>query len=124
MVWQPSREWKKSFYWLRWEDPWLGATLTATVDREANRIDLSVQAPAMMLPSKARAARPRKVATIGVHLDGRLVDLGRDVVITLDGEERYRGMPEASLATLLRTAEEREDPDYVFARLARLTRPK
>ena len=37
------------------------------------------------------------------------------IVVAVDGRERWRGVASPSLATLLRTAEEREDPEYAFA---------
>jgi len=55
-----------------------------------------------------------------VYLDDRVLDLSKEVVITVGGKERYRGRPELQLATLLRSAREREDPEYVFAAEARL----
>ncbi len=117
IVWQPVREWKKTFYWLRWEEPWLGSIVTAAVDREANRIDVTVKIPRTPNPQKAEKERTARTASLSFYVDDRLVDLGRDVVVTVDGKERFRGVPEPSLATLVRTAEELEDPEYVFARL-------
>jgi hypothetical protein len=52
-----------------------------------------------------------------------VLDLGKEIVITVDGKERYRGIPALRLATLVRSAEEREDPEYVFAAEARMGAP-
>ena len=119
ILWQPVRDWKTTFYWLRWRSPWLSSLLEAKVDAEANRIDITIRAPRSMNPPKTEKERAPSVATLSVYVDGRLVDLSRDVVVTVDGKERYRGVPEASLATLVRSAEEREDPEYAFAREVR-----
>ncbi len=113
--WQPVREWKKRFYWLYWETPWLLSEVVASVDRERNTIDITVSTPRSMTPQRTESERESFVSTLRVSLDERLVDMTREVVVTLDGVERFRGVPQASLATLIRTAEQREDPEYVFA---------
>lgn len=113
--WQPSRDWKKRFYWLRWGRPWIGSVLVASVDREANAVEISVEKPRSPTPLQTEAEREPHVATLEISLDDRMLDVAREIVIRVDGVERYRGVPERSLATLVRTAEEREDPAYVFA---------
>ena len=113
--WQPTREWKKRFYWIRWEEPWLRSELVAVLDRDANRIDITVERPRSAAPQRKEEEREGHVRSIKVSLDDRLVDMTKEVVVTIDGVERFRGVPELSLATLIRTAEEREDPEYVFA---------
>lgn len=116
IVWQPVRDWKKTFYWLRWNRPWLGSVLTATVDREANTIRIEIEPPHGVMGERAEKERAEHVASLSVYVDDRLVDLDREVVLVVAGEERYRGIPQPSLAELVRTAEEREDPEYVFTR--------
>lgn len=113
--WQPTRSWKTTFYWLRWADPWIGAEVVATANREYNRIDLVVKAPRSATPRETEAERPARVASLSVYLDERIVDVAREVVVTVDGKERYRGIPRPSLPVLVRSAEEREDPEYAFA---------
>lgn len=116
IVWEPVRQWKHTFYWLRWTDPWLEGLLVAEVDVERNRIDVTLRAPRSMDPAAEEAKRPARVAALSLYVDDRLVDLGREVVVSVDGRERYRGVPEPRLEVLVRSAEEREDPEYVFAR--------
>lgn len=113
--WQPTRPWKTTLYWLRWSEPWIGAEVVATANREYNKVDLVVKAPRSATPRETEAERPARVAKLSVYLDERLVDLSREVVVTVDGKERFRGVPARSLAVLLRSAEEREDPEYAFA---------
>jgi hypothetical protein len=115
VVWQPSRDWKTSFYWVRWRKPWLGAVLTATADRAWNAIDAVVTAPRSADPKRTESERAAFTDTLSFHLDARLLDPSREVVVTVDGKERWRGIPAPSLAILLRTAEEREDREYAFA---------
>ncbi len=111
--WQPVRDWKTTFYWVRWTKPWLSSELVATLDRDANRIDLVVTKPRSATPNAEQ--REAAVSTLSVYLDERLVDLSKEVVVTVDGKERHRAVPELRLTTLVRTAEEREDVQYVFA---------
>ncbi len=118
--WQPSRAWKHTFYWVRWDDPWLGAELVASVDREANAIEVTIARPRSATPRETEAEREAHVATLSFHVDGRLVDMAREVVVRVDGVERFRGVPELELATLVRSVEEREDPEYAFAARLRL----
>ena len=115
VLWQPSRDWKTSFYWVRWTKPWVGATLTATVDRAKNSIDATVALPRSGNPAAAEAERASRVDALSFWIDEKLVDPSKEVVVTVDGKERWRGLPTASLGTLLRSAEEREDPEYAFA---------
>ncbi len=120
--WQPTRTWKTTFYWLRWSEPWIGAEVIATADRAQNRIDVVVKPPRTANPKATEAERPSRVAKLSVYVDERLVDLSKEVVVTIDGKERSRVKPTLSLATLVRSAEEREDPDYAFAAEATWTR--
>jgi dienelactone hydrolase len=113
--WQPCRDWKKRFYWLRWERPWIGCELVATVDAETNTIEIVIEKPRTATPQKTESERESFVSTLEISLDGDIVDMSREVVIRVDGAVRYRGTPSLSLPTLVRTAEEREDPRYVFA---------
>ena len=80
-----------------------------------------VVAVAALAPSPAAVAEPPKaergarIAAMSVYLDERLVDLSREVLVTVDGKERFKGVPALSLVTLVRSGEEREDPEYAFA---------
>ncbi len=113
--WQPVRGWKKTFYWLRWEQPWLGSLVTAKVDRARNAVDIVVTAPRSAAPRRMEQEREGYVGDLSVYVDDRLVDLTKDVVLTVDGKERFRGRPVLSLATLVDSAAEREDGEYTFA---------
>lgn len=122
--WQPTRDWKTTFYWLRWSEPWLGAEVVATADKTKNAVDVVVKSPRSAEPKKTEAERAARIAKLSVYLDARLVDLTKEVVVTVDGKERFRGVPVLSLATLVRSAEEREDPEYAFAAEAAWTQAK
>jgi dienelactone hydrolase len=115
IVWQPTRTWKTTFYWVRWTDPWITSELTASLDRAANSVAVTVKVPRSMNPRATEAERPARIAKLSVYLDERLVDMSKEVVVAVDGKERFRGVPRLSLVTLVRSAEEREDPEYAFA---------
>ena len=63
------------------------------------------------------ARAQQEVDDLTAMIDARVDDLvarGFSVAIT-DGKIRYRGRPELRLATLVRSAEEREDPERAIA---------
>jgi predicted esterase len=97
VTWQPSRLWKKHFYWLWWDPPRLGTVVTARVAGR-NRIDVTADGEA---------------GGLSVLLDDRLVDLTQEVVVRLDGKETFRGIPKRSLTTMVKTAA-RSDADLLF----------
>lgn len=120
VLWQPVREWKTTFYWVRWDDPWLGSVLTARLDKAANRIDVELRAPYGKVGPAADAERAAHLESLSFYVDGRMLDTAREITVVVDGVERCREVPEASLDTLVTSAEEREDPEYVFLRRLRL----
>lgn len=86
IVWQPDVTWKRQLHWLRWERPRRHAILVADLDREANTIRITCEGGAEGL---------------SVLLDERVVDLGREVVVELNGEEVARGAVERRPEVLL-----------------------
>ena len=98
IVWQPSVAWKRQLHWLWWEAPSARAVVVAELDRAANTIRLECDRPA---------------SGLGVLLDDRLVDLGEEVVVLLNGEERFRGLAPRRLAVMLATGV-RGDPHLLF----------
>lgn len=99
VVWQPALDWKRQFYWLWWEQPLRGAIVDAELLPAANTVRITLDRPA---------------AGLHVLLDERLLDVTREVVVELNGKERFRGVPEARLSTLLLTGV-RGDPRLSFA---------
>jgi pimeloyl-ACP methyl ester carboxylesterase len=114
IVWQPTRSWKTTFYWLRWSDPWLGAEVVATLDRAKNAFDVTIKRPRSADPNTLVAELAARTAKLSIYVDERLVDLSKEIVVTVDGKERFRGVPKLSLPVLVRSLEEREDPEYAF----------
>lgn len=89
LVWQPVLGWKRQFHWLYWETPGASAVVVADVDKKANTIAISCDKP---------------TEGLYVLLDARLVDMAREVTVTVNGVQTWKGKPVASLATLLRTS--------------------
>lgn len=89
VVWQPALAWKRQFHWLYWERPAIGAVVVADADRATNTITITCDRP-----------------TDGLHvlLDERLVELGKDVTVVVNGAAVWRGRAVPSLATLWRTS--------------------
>ena len=98
VVWQPALAWKQQFYWLWWDEPVRRSTVVATLDREANAVEVTC------------SADPKGLALL---LDDDLVDLDAELVVRLGEDEVYRGVPERRLSVLLRTAA-RGDPALTF----------
>ncbi len=102
VVWQPVLTWKRRFHWLAWEEPIPGTVIDAQVDRAAGRIEIRVEGEA---PGLAVLVGPA------------LVDMDRELVVTLGGEERFRGVPRRSAAVILETALEGDAELVLQARI-------
>ena len=98
IVWQPRLEWKRQFYWLWWDAPVREAFVVAELDRAANAVRIESRAD---------------LTGLWVLLDERVLDIQREVVVTVGGVETWRGIPEVTLGTLARTAR-CGDPDLEF----------
>ncbi len=98
IVWQPVLAWKRQFHWLWWDEPAFQAIVVADLDRKANTVTITCDKPAN-----------------GLHvlLDGRVLDLARDVVVTVNGTETFRGKASPSLGALLRSSDH-PDPELQF----------
>ncbi len=98
VVWQPVLPWKRQFHWLWWERPVANALVVADLDRAANRVAVTCDRP-----------------TDGLHvlLDRRVLDLAREVAVTVNGAETFRGTVVPELATLLLTSAH-PDPELQF----------
>lgn len=89
LVWQPVLDWKRQFYWLWWDEPLRNAIVVAELDRAANEV---------------RITSEQSVKGLSVLLDEELLDMTEEVVVRVNGEERFRGVPVPQLAVLLATS--------------------
>jgi poly(3-hydroxybutyrate) depolymerase len=99
VVWQPTLAWKRHFYWLWWNAPARHALVEAELDRAQNAVRVKFD-------GDARGA--------SVLLDDALLDLDREIVVTLNDREVFRGKPVRRLSTLVLTAA-RNDAELVFS---------
>ena len=103
IVWQPTLSWKRQFYWLWWKNPELEAIVQADLDRDNNTIDIETKAD---------------VSGMYVLLSDAVVDMSREVVVRVNGEETNRAVPTRTLDALVSTARY-GDPGRTYpARLA------
>jgi len=91
VVWQPTLDWKRQFYWLFWEEPRAGVVVVGRIDREANAVAVETEGE-------------QPCPGLAVLLDERLVDWEREVVVTLNGTEAFRGTPVRRPEVLLDTS--------------------
>ncbi len=98
LVWQPVLPWKRQFHWLYWRLPSPQATLVADLDRTTNTVAITCD---------------KSTQDLWVLLDPRLLDLQKEVVVTVNGAETFRGVPGPSLGTLLLTSGQ-PDPALQF----------
>jgi pimeloyl-ACP methyl ester carboxylesterase len=98
VVWQPVLSWKRQFHWLWWERPVARAIVVADLDRAANRIAITCDQP---------------TDGLWVLLDERVVDLAREVAVTVNGTETFRGVVTPDAGTLLLTSAH-PDPKLQF----------
>ena len=89
IVWQPVLDWKRQFHWLWWELPSRDALVVADRDRAANTIAIT---------SKT------STQDLWVLLDDRVVDHAKEVVVTVNGTETFRGIAQPTLDALLVTS--------------------
>jgi len=98
IVWQPVLPWKRQFYWLWWDAPFANAIVVADLDRAANTVAITCEKP---------------TDGLWVLLDPRVLDVTKDVVVTVNGAETFRGKPVMELGTLLLTSDH-PDPKLQF----------
>jgi len=99
IVWQPVLPWKRMFYWLRWQRPTPGVLVEAKIEKP-NEIDIDLGAGVR--------------DGFGVHLDGELVDLDKEVVIRIFGAEVFKGKVKRTLTSLLLCAGEKYDSRNLY----------
>ena len=106
VVWQPSLWWKRQFYWLAWDDPVKEAIVVAEVV-EPNHVRVTVE-------KDGKRLRPKGLWLL---VNPGVFDDGEELVVELEGEEVWRGVPERRLSTLLRTGAYGDDGLMAAARV-------
>lgn len=104
IVWQPALTWKRQLHWIRWEAPTLGTIVQFEAD--ANVIEV-----------KTLRGDP-DFTTLSILLGPPLIDLEKEVVVVVDGDERFRGTVEPTFSTLMMTLPRHDDELLFDARVA------
>lgn len=99
VVWQPALSWKRQFYWLRWDEPDLGATVVAKVDRGKNAINVVL--------------RRTQGEGLSVLVNQDLIDLEQPLIVRVNGRKVHEGRVEPTFATWVETSAH-GDPGRVF----------
>jgi hypothetical protein len=55
-----------------------------------------------------------KIETLLVRLDDRMLDLDQPVKVTFGDKTHFEGLPDRTIATLIRTLDKRGDPNLMF----------
>lgn len=100
LLWQPVLHWKHHYHWLYWRNP----ELNALIEVEA--------LPDNVIQIIAHEGSG-KIEGLSLLLGEPLVDLSKEVTVTVNGEERFRGLVSRSFSTLLMTVP-RNDADLLF----------
>ena len=98
LVWQPELQWKRQFYWLWWESPEARQIVEAEVNWEQRRASITSSGD---------------VSGLQILLHGDLVDLDQEFVVSVNGDESWRGIPRRRLDVLLSTSRH-GDPRLTF----------
>ncbi len=99
VLWEPVLADKRMFYWLWWENPVPKALVKAVV-KAPNEIEIDLK------------GQPR--AGFRILLDDMLVDLSKEVTVREGSEVLFKGVVPLTLSTMLMTAAERYDAQFVF----------
>ncbi len=115
---------RASLYWVELNGEDLRGTIriTATLDREANRVTLTALQGAAetaggdptQVGEEVAEATPLTGATVSVLLNDAMLDLDRPVTVTCNGETVFTGRVERHGGTQLETLVRRGDWNYAF----------
>jgi pimeloyl-ACP methyl ester carboxylesterase len=99
VLWEPVLPYKRMFYWLWWDHP-VPKTLVKAVVKAGNEIEIDLK------------GQPR--AGFRILLDDALVDLSKEVTVREGSTVVFKGVVSLTLSTMLMTAAERYDSQFVF----------
>lgn len=100
LLWQPVLPWKRQFHWVYWQKPEQNALVQFAVG-QGNDIDITT------------LRGSGKLTGLSILLGDPLIDPAKEVVVRVNGQERFRGKVERTLSTLLMTLP-RNDPGLLF----------
>ncbi|MHC5077443.1 MAG: carboxylesterase family protein [Planctomycetota bacterium] len=97
VVWRPWKAYKKHFYWLKVDSPRRGMRLEARIV-SPTEVDI----------------RTGGVSSFTVFLNDKLVDMEKEIKITVNGAVKFTGKLSRRLPVILETLATREDLNMVF----------
>lgn len=103
ITWQAALASKRQFYWLWWDEPVLEAIVVADLDRAKNAVAITCEKDGKAIDASG----------LRVLLDPRVLDLQREVRITINAREVFHGVPERSLQVIARSGRH-PDADRIF----------
>lgn len=96
IVWEPRFGWKNVFAWISIDDPKPGQRIEAEI--QGNRITVTTN----------------NVAAFSILLNQKLVNLRKEVTVVVDGEEKFKGAPTASLSAIVESVAAHLDPERIY----------
>ena len=96
LVWKPSTARVRQFYWLANDEVLPGQEIDATID--GNQIELKTS----------------NVNNLTIRLDDALVDLDQPITVKANGMKVFQGFVKRELRSLIKTMEERGDPQHAY----------
>jgi len=99
VLWEPVLSYKRMFYWLWWDHP-VPKTLVKAVIKAPNEIEIDLHG--------------QSHKGFRILLDDDLVDLTKEVTVREGSEVLFKGIAPLTLSTMLMTAAERYDTQFVF----------
>lgn len=108
---------RDSFYWLSLTDKPNGGEfqIAATLDKKNNAVEIKGgQRAEASEDGKQGVRKPLKKSKVVVHLNDKMLDLDKEVIIRFNGKVVFRGKVKRSQRTMMRNLVERGDPNYVF----------
>ena len=93
-------QWKKQFYWLSYEEgPFNNGYVDAKIVKKENKIVIET----------------KEIRQLTILLNDKMLDLDKPVIIEVNKEVKFKGKVNRSLATIVKTTDQRRDPNHVFS---------
>ncbi len=102
VIWEPFRPYKRHFYWLKYD----------AVDKKLSRIEAKIDGNKISLTGNTRG--------LTVFLNEKLVDLKKNVQVSVDGVNKFNSTVLYSIVALVESIEIRKDPEMYFVSKVRL----
>ena len=109
---------RDSFYWVSLsQTPQEGEfEIVATLEKATNKIVVTAEevVTVQYKDKKKTTRKPLEAAKVTVHLNDKMLDLDKEVVVELNGKEVFRGKVVRSRAAMMQNIVKRGDLNYAF----------